>query len=254
MTVFLLERSSGAKYRMQVCALIMKGDVYGRRIIENICKRGFAHWFRWLHEFEPTVLADLLDHPEKYLPREMPECDLILSLGLPSDLQYTLPIMARRTKVKAVIAPIDDSSWIRPGLRGQIQRELAEIGVASAFPKPFCSLEKMGNHYIDMFAEHFGRPKLEIKTKEGIIKEVQVKRGAPCGSTWFIAEKLVGLDASSQQRLRDEIAKAHHVYPCLASMTIDPELGDTILHKSQYLIREAVEEALGLKPSTKESE
>ncbi|RLG48322.1 MAG: thymidylate synthase, partial [Thermoproteota archaeon] len=33
-------------------------------------------------------------------------------------------------------------------------------------------------------------------------------------------------------------------YPCLASMKVDPEIGDAILHKSQYIIREAVEEAL----------
>lgn len=236
---------------MQVCALIIRGDAYGRRIVENICKRGFAHWFRWLHQFEPTTLADILDHPEKYLPREMPECDLILSLGLPSDLQYTLPLIARRTKAKAVIAPIDDSSSIRPGLRKQIQNELAEIGVASAFPKPFCSLKKTGNPYIDTFAENFGVPRLEIKTARGTIRKVRVICGAPCGSTRFIAEKMVEMEASSQQRVRDEIAKVHHVYPCLASMTIDPELGDTILHKSQYLIREAVEEALGLKSSTK---
>jgi len=95
-----------------------------------------------------------------------------------------------------------------------------------------------------MFAEHFGRPKLEIKVEEGIIREVQVRRGCPCGSTWFIAEKLIGVKVS-RRRVRDEIAKAHHAYPCLASMTMDHELKDAVLHKSQYLIREAVEEALG---------
>lgn len=94
-----------------------------------------------------------------------------------------------------------------------------------------------------MFAEHFGRPKLDVRVEGGTIREVNVKRGSPCRSTWFIAEKLIGLRVS-QQRIRDEIAKAHHVYPCLASMTMDPELGDTVLHKSQYLTREAVEGAL----------
>jgi len=236
---------------MRTCALIMKGDVYGRRIVENICQRGFAHWIRWLHEFEPTIPADLLDNPEKYLPESMPECDLILSLGLPSDLQYTLPIIAKKTRAKAVIAPIDNSSWIQPGLKRQIEKEMAEMGIASAFPKPFCSLEKTGNPYIDMFTEHFGRPELEIKAKDNKIESVQVKRGSPCGSTWFIAEKLVGVE-TSQQKIRDETAKAHHVYPCLASMTIDPELDDAILHKSQYIIRDAVEKALSksLKPKS----
>jgi len=233
---------------MRVCALIMKEDVYGRRIVENICEKGFAHWISWLHEFE-TPPEGFLDEPEKHLPKGLPECDLILSLGLPPDLQYTLPILAKKTKAKAVIAPIDNSSWIPPGLKRQIERELTEIGVASAFPKPFCSLEKTGNRYIGMFAEHFGRPELDVRVEGGTIKEVNVKRGCPCGSTWFIAEKLIGLKVS-QQRIRDEIAKAHHVYPCLASMTMDPELGDTVLHKSQYLIRESVEKAI--KASSKE--
>jgi len=221
----------------------MKEDVYGRRIVENICQRGFAHWIHWLHEFEPLSTAGSLDNPEEYLPKTMPQCDLILSLGLPSDLQYALPILAKKMNAKAVIAPIDNSHWIPLGLRRQIERELNEIGVVSAFPKPFCSLEKTGNIYIDMFAEHVGRPSLRIKVEEGIIREVQVRRGCPCGSTWFIAEKLIGVEVS-RQRVRDEIAKAHHAYPCLASMTMDSELGDTILHRSQYLVREAVEEAI----------
>lgn len=158
-------------------------------------------------------------------------------------MQYTLPVLAKKTKAKAVIAPVDNPRWILPGLKRQIEGELTEIGVASAFPKPFCSLENTGNRYIDMFAKHFGRPELDVRVEGGTIKEVNVKRGCPCGSTWFIAEKLIGVKVS-QQRIRDEIAKAHHVYPCLASMTMDPELGDTVLHKSQYLTREAVERAL----------
>jgi hypothetical protein len=220
----------------------MKNDVYGSRIVENICRRGFAHWIHWLHEFEPPP-AGLLDNPEENLPKSVPECDMILSLGLPSDLQYTLPILAKKTRAKAVIAPIDNSNWIPSGLRGQIEKELNDIGVASTFPKPFCALEKTGNPYVDVFAEHFGRSSLSIRVEEGVIREVQVRRGCPCGSTWFIAEKLIGVEVS-RQRVRDEIAKAHHAYPCLASMTMDSELGDAILHKSQYLIREAVEKAL----------
>jgi len=229
---------------MRVCILAMKDDVYGRRIIENICKRGFAHWIHWVHEFEQPP-ADILDDPEKHLPKNLPECDLILSLGLPPDLQHTLPIIAKKMKAKAIIAPIDNPNWIRPGLRNQIQRELMEVDVASVFPKPFCSLEKTGDPYIDEFAEHFGRPRLEIETSRGLINRVEVKRGAPCGSTWFIAERLVGQE-TSQEKIYEEVAKAHHAYPCLASMIIDPELGDTILHKSQYIIREAVEKKEGL--------
>lgn len=228
---------------MRVWALMLGGDVYGRRIVENLCRRGFAHWLQGLHEFKSPPPADLLDNPEEHLPESVPECDLILSLGLPPDLQHILPILAKRAKAKAVIAPIDDPSWIPPGLRRQIEEELAKTGVASAFPKPFCSLEKVGDRHIEAFADRFGCPKLKIRVGGGVIREVRVERGAPCGSTWFIAEKLVGVEVS-RQRVQDETARAHHAYPCLASMKVDPELGDTILHESQYLIRGAVEEAL----------
>ena len=234
---------------MRVCALMMKDDLYGLRIVENICQRGFAHWIHSIHEFESPPPADLLDNPEEHLPKNPPKCDLILSLGLPSNLQYTLPILAKKMEAKAVIAPIDDPTWIPPGLKRQIERELAENGVASAFPKPFCALEKTGNSFIDTFAEYFGKPKLKVEVEDSVIREVRVKRGCPCGSTWFIADKLIGVKVS-RQGVRDEIAKAHHVYPCLATMTMDAELGDTVLHKSQYLIREAVEEALKHKDQT----
>ncbi|MEM3584643.1 MAG: DUF166 family protein, partial [Nitrososphaerales archaeon] len=36
------------------------------------------------------------------------------------------------------------------------------------------------------------------------------------------------------------VSKAHHGYPCTASMDFDPELKDTILHKAGYIIRDAV--------------
>ncbi|RLE89534.1 MAG: thymidylate synthase, partial [Thermoprotei archaeon] len=68
--------------------------------------------------------------------------------------------------------------------------------------------------------------------------------GAPCGSTWHIAEKLIGSVIEPRETLWERIAKAHHTYPCLASMEMDQELGDTILHKAQYLIRGAVEDSL----------
>ncbi len=40
--------------------------------------------------------------------------------------------------------------------------------------------------------------------------------------------------------------------PCTASMDKDPQIGDTILHKAGYIIREAVEE--GMECAKKEKE
>jgi len=54
---------------------------------------------------------------------------------------------------------------------------------------------------------------------------------------------MLGLEPD-QPDLRERISEAHHAYPCTASMDRDTEVGDTILHKAGYIIREKVEDAL----------
>ena len=68
-----------------------------------------------------------------------------------------------------------------------------------------------------------------------------VIRDAPCGSTWFVAKKLGWSDIPAY---KETISGAHHSYPCTASMDKDPQLGDTILHKAGYIIREAAESGM----------
>ena len=230
---------------VRILALLVKGSEYGPRVVETICARGHPDWLWGLHEF-PDVppLEAVLDEPERFVPDDLPECELVLSLGLPQELQALLPTVAERVKAKAVVVAVCDSSWLPPGLREQIRTELEEAGVACAFPKPFCSLEETGDPFIDEFARSFGRPRLRLEVRGGVIRAVEVLRGSPCGSTWYIAERLVGLPVEPREQLWEELAKAHHTYPCLASMTVDPEIGDAVLHKGQYIIREAVEEAL----------
>jgi len=230
---------------VRVLALLMEGDEYGPRVIETICSHGLPEWIWGVHEFsEVPSLEAVLDEPEAFLPGDIAECDLVLSLGLPQELQALVPSLALRARAKAVIVALCDSSWVPPGLRKQMEEELEEAGLAYAFPKPLCSLEEVGDPYIDEFASRFGRPRLRIDVRGGVIRRVEVLRGSPCGSTWYIAEKLVGLPVEPREALWEELAKAHHTYPCLASMSIDPELGDAILHKGQYIIRDAVREAL----------
>ncbi len=233
---------------IRIFFVIMKDQKYGRRIVENIAVRGFPHWIYGVHEFDKvppaSVLLDESPELDNYLPDSLPECDLVISLGLPSELQATVPIIVERCKAKAVIIAVDDSSWVPPGLKRQLIDEFERLGVGYAFPKPLCSLEETGDPIIDIFTRHFGKPKLKIELEKGVIRRIEVVRGAPCGSTWYITDKLVGTHINPREKLWKELAKAHHVYPCLASMQIDPEIGDAILHKSQYIIREAVDQAL----------
>ena len=76
------------------------------------------------------------------------------------------------------------------------------------------------------------------------ISATRVMRSAPCGSTWYMAQQIKWSASDDVETLKNVISKAHHGYPCTASMQMDSELKDTILHKSGYIIRNAVEDAL----------
>ena len=120
---------------------------------------------------------------------------------------------------------------------------LAELGIESAFPKPFCSLTPRGLRVIDEFVARYrvGRPVIETVVEDEVVREVHVVRSAPCGATWFIARQILN---KRVDEVEEAISKAHHSYPCTGSMAVDPEVGDTILHKGGYLAREAVKDAL----------
>jgi len=210
----------------------------------------------------PKSLPVFVEEPEQYLPKHMPEADVVLAIGIHADLLSALPHVVEQTNAKAVIVPIEDPSWAPLGLKNQVKEELDELNVESAFPKPFCALEG-GTPVIDAFIEQFkvGKSKLEVEIEHGRLKIVRVLNSTPCGLTYYVATRLreapldlVWLEASKiEEEIRVDldavqesqyISKNHHSYPCTASMTIDPELEDTILHKSGYLIRDAVREAI----------
>ncbi|MCD4798209.1 MAG: DUF166 domain-containing protein [Methanosarcinales archaeon] len=49
---------------------------------------------------------------------------------------------------------------------------------------------------INEFTSVLGRPRLEVQVGDGKISKVKVICGAPCGSTWWMAEHLKGVPVS----------------------------------------------------------
>ncbi|MFC2010037.1 DUF166 domain-containing protein [Chloroflexota bacterium] len=225
---------------------------YGERIVEHIRKTAPEDWVIEVMS-PPRALPIVIDDAEDFLPPDIPQADLLLALSESPETAQLVPAIARLSGAKAVIIPVDSSAWLPPGLKSQVEHDLARIGVAASFPKTFCTLtenttgyegdtESYDNDIITSFATHFGRPKLKITvdTQSGKITGVEVERSAPCGSTHRVAEKLVGVavaEAVPQAGLH-----AHH-YPCLASMEMEPR-GDTLMHISGYVVNEEVEREL----------
>lgn len=223
---------------MKIKIFILTSGDYGSRIVNNIANRGFASAIVGLHEF-PVDLPEFIDDFEPYIPKDLPNCDLILAMGLKGDINMILPEIASKTRAKSVVVEVHDPSQIPPGLQSEIETSFKDVNVV--FAKPFCSLVPVGDHVIDEFAKYFGKPDIEIEG-ENYIKNINVKRGAPCGSTWYVAEELEGIPFEDAEL---ESGNKIHNYPCVASMATDPVVGDTILHLAGYKIKEAVKKAVG---------
>ena len=236
---------------MRILAIIT-GE-YGQRHVDNIRAHAPENW-----EIEvwraPAMYPPVIDYPEEYLPESLPGekdgVDLILAFGEHKGVAELLPEIVRRTGAQAVIAPVDREEWLPRGLARQLRRWLDEMGVACVTPKPLCSLTE--THYnvkehrtefddasIAEFARHFGRPKFRVavdaETRD--LLRIEVARDAVCGCARYVAQELVGVPANDAERLAGLL---HHHYPCLASMGIDDDFGDTIMHVSGNIIKEEI--------------
>lgn len=218
--------------------LILSSGEYGSRIVNHLATHGLSSSIVGLEEFEDN-LPEFIDDLTEYMPENLPECDLIIAVGLFGDINLLISSIVKETGAKSVIMPIHHPQQIPAGLKQEIKDSLQEATIV--FPKPFCSLTSQGDKYIDKFVEKFGKPELEIEADE-YIKKVQVKRGAPCGSTDFVAKKLLGVPVEEAEF---EGGDKFHNYPCLASMNKDSATGDTILHLAGYKTKEAIKRALG---------
>jgi hypothetical protein len=198
----------------------------------------------------PSDLPAFIDNPDEHMPKRIPKVDLCIASGLHKDLLLELPNRLQKAGVRALIVPIEDFVDVPTGLKKQVEDKCIELGLESAFPKPFCSLEPSpGKPTISRCVTELkiGKPLLEISTmrkeKCKMIEAAVARRSAPCGSTWYVARKLTGV-TTEKGILYDAIAKAHHSYPCTATMSADPETKEPILHLGGFIIREAVEKAL----------
>ncbi len=234
--------------------LVTTQGPYGERIARNLREKTPPDWA--ITEIAlPRVLPSLIDDPDEFLPESMEEADLLIAAGESSGAAQLTADLVTRSGAKAVIAPIDNSAWLPQGLANQLKRELAEMNVASVFPKPFCSLTETTCGYrgsaqpyddeiISAFAQYFGRPKLRIgvNPETRVIDRVEVERDSACGSVAHTAGRMVGLSADEADVKSGLIL--HH-YPCLCSMTqeqIDDRLYDTLMHVSGYIMNEEVAE------------
>jgi len=217
---------------MKILAVFQKD--WGKRQVKNITEKAPGDW-----QIESCVvfpfLPPVIDEPEDFLPDNLPSVELLLSLGENTGVAELIPDMVKITGAEAVIAPVENALWLPKGLQNQIQQKLNAMNVDVVFPMPFCELTERSsdNEYIKAFAKHLGRPILDINCEEGIIRQVSVVRGCPCGNTNFIAENLLGVEVDKAE---ERGALLHQYYPCLASFKL--------IHKAALMTKTAIKKAI----------
>ena len=191
----------------------------------------------------PSGLPPTLEDAQEFLPEELGGGDIILAINLHPEMLLEIPYLVAGGSARALIAPLEDPGWVRPGLQRQVTQACAQQELESAFPKPFCSLEPVTPAITEFSGIYkVGRPRLVMRLQGGKIAAVELVRGSPCGLTEFVAKELVGWTPPegkpAVEALRDFAGQLHHSYPCFASMNLDPETGETVMHKSLYLLRD----------------
>jgi thymidylate synthase len=239
--------SSSIKTLRILC--VVSGD-YGNRHVDNLVKRAPTSWS--LETWQaPGALPLMMDYPEDFLPAVLPEADLILSFAEIKGVAELLPDMARMTGAQAVIAAVDNEAWLPRGLARQLRGWLEKMGVACATPKPLCSLTETdyliarrgriahNSPIIAEFARYFGQPDFEIEVdpETHLITSARVKRDAVCGCARYVADNLIGVSADDAE---EKSGLLHHHFPCLASMGIDADFGDTLMHISGNLFKDNI--------------
>jgi hypothetical protein len=241
---------SGSADALRVLAVTQ--GTWGERIATNIHDHAPAHWHveTWA---SPRVIPPIVDDPGEHLPATFVPADLIVALCEKPGLGQLIPDIVRRTGAKAVIAPVDFNEALPPGLIRQLKAWVERERAAIVFPKPFCSLtpttynraplvQEYDDPRIRAFAERFGKPAFDIQVADGHITGVRVERDAACGCALHVAERLVG---EPVEEAVETTGMLHHHFPCLASMNIDPDYRDTLMHVSGHFLQDGVKEALG---------
>lgn len=216
---------------MTLIGVITRGK-YGHRLIETI---GEHSDFSVVSADLPEFLPVFIEEPDEFLEdlnfdTRVFSAEIVVTYSLHPDLTSAIARLAAEGGVRALIVPGGPSRASIP----ELEQISEKSGMSIEVDEICCTLE--ANPANSPFAEIFGVPVLKVKTRDGKIANVEVLKGAPCGSTWHMAKELVGVP------VKDAPPKAGLLvqqYPCRA---VRGEMGG--IHESGELHKQALIKAL----------
>lgn len=166
------------------------------------------------------ALPDIIEDSSEYFP-EIIDADLVLDYLKHPDLSYDLGKICVDRNIPVVAS----------GKNHDVEDVYT--------PQTCCALPK--NIGLGRYGERFGMPELKVEVSNGIVSRIDVVRGAPCGSTWEAAKRMIGLSVE-EAPVRYSLDMQ---YFCTANPAAwDPIYGKSPLHFSADIHKAALIKAL----------
>ncbi len=211
---------------------VIKRGKYGERLVETILQHSSLGVI--VAEI-PYNLPEFIDEPEEYLSSlgldtDVFNTDILITYSLHPDITPEIVRMAAKHGVKSVIVP----GGFQKASVSELKQIESEYGIHIEVDEICCTIGESPENLA--FTSKFGVPQFEVSVSDGKISDVKVMKGAPCGSTWKMATKIIGIP------VEDAPAKAGLLiqqYPCRA---VRGQEGG--IHKSAEIHKKAMEDAL----------
>ena len=150
-----------------------------------------------------SMFMEEVDIPDEAI-KKLQTADLIISYILHPDL-----VLEMVDQLYEKVGWIIIGAWSGEGFKKSLE-EYENVNC----PENMCDLEENGDPFFDEFVSKFGKPIVQIELDGNRVSDVRVVRSAPCGSTFFVAQEMVGEDVNNLP-IKAGLKVQH--YPCRAS-------------------------------------
>ena len=164
-------------------------------------------------------LPEFVDEPEEYITtNDVHGADLVLNYLTHPDLSHYLIALCTQKGIPVVSS----------GKHSENQYT----------PFTCCGL---GRHkQLGSYGNYFGFPEYRVQLKDGIIFDIEVIRGAPCGASWEVLDQVIGSTVVDALILLPRLVQYH----CTANPgRFDPITGKSPVHYAGYVHRAALRKA-----------
>jgi hypothetical protein len=197
--------------------VVFEENSSGDKKIQGITRHGSGLDIVKRYNIE-EALPEIVDDPDEFIPEDF-NADLVLDFLKHPDLSAHLAQVCKKKKIPVIAS--------------------GKKHADALIPFTWCGLGRL--QAAGLYGEQFGLPEYKVEVEDDRIKSIEIKRGAPCGATWDVLARVIGLPVEEAiTTLAREVQ-----YICYADPSgFDPISGKSPLHYAGEVHAAAFKKAL----------